>query len=322
MAIHLVDVVVCPGSEFDRGHILQPQHLAVGQRLDDHVFIVCLMLVTAAVFQHILKRVLRFGAQGSSRSLDVLFVEHGGDVRRHQSVFLHLGRVEPDAHRVFVAEDVHLAYAGNTRQARFDVDLHVVGQKSLVERVVGAVYGQLLDVARLALAHSDAALRDFGRQQSLRRGDAVLDVDRRHVGVGPLAEEDRNLGRTVVRRRGGHVHHVLHAVERLLQRYDDTLLYGLGIGTGIGGRNADGRGCDFGELLDGQLRKTDEPHDKNHHRDDSGQNGPFDKGADGHRAALFSDSSPAAGVICIPSCSSPAPSATMTSPTSSPDSTM
>lgn len=115
MAVYAADIVVGAGAEFDRGHIPEPKHLAVGQRLEDHVLVIDLVFVAAAVLEHILEGVCRLSTQSAGGGLDVLLVEHGGNVGRNQPVLEHLARIEPDAHRVFIAEDVDLAHAGDTR---------------------------------------------------------------------------------------------------------------------------------------------------------------------------------------------------------------
>ena len=60
-------------AQFHTRHILQAQHTAVGQGLDDHILVVAFLLVAASVLQHILEGILGIGTQGSRRCLDVLF---------------------------------------------------------------------------------------------------------------------------------------------------------------------------------------------------------------------------------------------------------
>ena len=257
------------GTEFDAGHVFQPQHAAVGQRAYDHVLVVGLLLVTAAVFQHILKRIGRFGPQRPRRGLHILLGQHRGDIRGHQSVLRHLRRIEPDAQRIAGAPDIHLAHARDTRHPRLDVDLHVVGQEVGIVTVVGRIERYGLQRIVLTLAHRHARLRDFGRKQSLRRSHAVLYVDHRHVGVGALPEVDVDGGRTGVGGRRGHIDHVLHAVELLLEGRNDALHHRLGVGSGIGGADAHGGRGDVGKLFDGQTAQADQPDDDDGHGDDA-----------------------------------------------------
>ena len=163
MTVHLADVVVRTGTQFDGRHIFQTQHLTAGQRLDDHVFIVHLVFIPSPIFEHILEGILSLGTQGTRGRLDVLLVEHTGNVGRHKAIFLHLTGIEPDAHGILIAKHIHLTHTGNTRKTRLDIDFHVVGQESPVERVVGAVHGQLLDVTSLTLAHIHTAAGYLGR---------------------------------------------------------------------------------------------------------------------------------------------------------------
>ena len=73
-ACHLIDADVHTGpsvgltyniivlrAKLHTGNIADAQHVTVGQRTDDEVFIFPFLLVAAPVFQHILERVLTFG---------------------------------------------------------------------------------------------------------------------------------------------------------------------------------------------------------------------------------------------------------------------
>ena len=277
MSVHLTDVGICTRAELDGSHILEAEYFTVWQRADDHVLIVLLELVAAAILEHILERIVRLGAERTRCGLEVLFVEHLRYIRRNKSVLCHLVGIEPYSQRVVRTHDIHLTDAGDTRQTGLDVDLEVVVQEALVERVVGAVKCQCLDVTRLTLAHVDTASRNLGGHKTLSRSDTVLDVHRSHIWVGTLTEVDGDTRRSGIGGRRGHVHHVLYTVQCLLEGYNHTLQDGLGIGSGVGCRYADGRGCDFGELFHWELRQTDESQNQYDNGYYSGQYRSIDK---------------------------------------------
>ena len=102
-------------------------------------------------------------------------------------------------------------------------------------------------------------------------GGTVLHIHHGHVGVGALTEKDADGGGAVVGGRRGHVHHALYAVDGLLEWYDDALLYGLGIGTGVGCHDADGGRCYLWELLECELAQTDDAHEHHQYRYHSGE---------------------------------------------------
>ena len=252
-------------AELHASHVFEPQHTAVGKRLHYHVLVVSLFFVAPPILQDVLEGIVGIGAQRACRGLDVLLGKHIIYVGRHETIRSHLERVEPDAHTIACAPDVHLAHAGHSGEARFDVYLHVVGQEICVVGIRRTVKRETLDVARLTFTHRHAAPGDVRRQLSLRRSHAVLHVDHRHVGIRALFEEDADVAGTCVGGRGGHIHHVLHAVETLLEGNDNALLDGFRIRTSVVGTHADRRRSNLRELLDGQLQKANQPQ---HHNED------------------------------------------------------
>ena len=216
---------------------------------------------------------MTLSAQRTRSHLNVLLVQHVGHVGRCQSVACHLQRVQPDAHRVVGTHHVHLTYARNTAQSRFDVNLDVnlriVSQERTVERRVRTIDSYLLDVRGLALAYRQTALHHVAGQSALHGGGTVLHVHHCHVRVGALTEEDTYRGRTVVRCRRRHVHHAFHAVDGLFQGNDDALLYSLGIGACIACHDAYRRWCYFRELLQRQTSQSDDADQHHQHADDS-----------------------------------------------------
>ena len=55
------------------------------------------------------------------------------------------------------------------------------------------------------------------------------------------------------------VHHVLHTVDTLFQRHDDTVQYGFGIGTGVVGADVHCGRCNIRILFHRQRKERDKP---------------------------------------------------------------
>ena len=81
MSVGLSDEVVVDGAQFHPCHILDAQHVSVGQRLDDHVLVVLFLLVLSAVFKHILEGGFRIGTECSGGGFNVLLAQYGIDIR-------------------------------------------------------------------------------------------------------------------------------------------------------------------------------------------------------------------------------------------------
>lgn len=282
MARSLAEHGIVDCAQLYGGDVFQTQQVAVGQGAHHHLLVVFGVFVAAAVLQHILECIGRFGAECARGSLYVLLGENLVDIRRHQPVLRHPGRVEPYAHGVLGTEDVDLAYTRDSRYLRLNVDFHVVGKKLGIVGIVGAVECYRLESAVLAFAHCDTAFGDFGRQQTLGRGHTVLYVDHSHVGIGALFEV---YGYRRCAGVGGgrcHVHHVLDAVQRLLERHYHAFHHSLGICTRVGGRYPHGGRSYVRKLFDGQIEQTQYAQCHNQHGDDSGQYRTVDKSLYSH----------------------------------------
>ena len=229
LTVGLTYYIIVLRTQFHTGYVADAQDITTGQRTDDQLFVFLLLLVAAAIFQHVLESILALSAQRTCGHLNVLLVEHLCHIGWRQPIAGHLQRVEPDAHGVVGPHHVHFANTWDTTQTWFDVDFCIVGQKRTVEGRVWAVDGYLLDVGGLAFADGDTTLYDVARQTTLYGGGTVLYIYHRHIGVCALTEEDADAGGAVVRGRRCHVHHTLYTVDGLFQGYDDTLLYGLSV---------------------------------------------------------------------------------------------
>ena len=184
----------------------------------------------------------------------------------------------------------------------------IVGKESTVESAVGTIHRELLDVARLSLAHREAAFHHIAGQSSLHSGGTVLHIHHGHVGVGSLTEEHRDRRASGVGCRRRHIHHALHTVDGLLEGHHHTPLHRLGIGTRVVGVDTHSGWRDLRKLLQSEACEADDAQEHHQHGDDARQDRSVDECPYLH--------------IVTPSFSSPAPSATIVSPTCSPSSTI
>ena len=108
MTVHLSDIVIAPFSKFYGRYILKAQHGTVAFRADDHVFIVGDILISTPVFQDIAECVFRFCSECSGRGFEVLLGKYRRNVRRHETVFAHLSRIEPYTERIITTAYIDL----------------------------------------------------------------------------------------------------------------------------------------------------------------------------------------------------------------------
>ena len=313
--VDLSDELVRLGAQLDARDIPQTQDFAVRQSLDHDVLELLWLLEPPLVAQGVFEGHVGVLAQRTGRRFDVLLRQGGGNVGRHQLVLRHDVRLEPDAHAVVAAAHVDVTHARDAGDRRNEVDLDVVGDEDAVVGAVRAVEGDLLEDVGLALADGDADFVDLGGQLARGAGDAVLDVDRRHVRVGTLLEIDADGGAAAVGRGRLHVGHVLDAVDGFLQGHDDAALHGLGVGAGIVRHHHDGRGRDVGIALDGKGQQSDDPADDQEDGNDRREDGAVDEGLYVHCSAALMTFLMLTGA---PSRSRPTPAATMVSPGASP----
>ena len=277
MAVQHTYVGVVFTSQVDVGHLLQLQHFAVSGRGHHHLAKLLGCITTSAKLHGILVGLGRILAKRTGSGLNVLFGQHAGDVRRYQSVLCHHVGLQPEAHGVVGTQHHQFTYTLKTEDFRFQVDVEVVGQKTLIIRVVGAMQAEHLQHGGLTLYGGHTHLLHLGRQLGRGRRDLVLYVHRRHVGVGALLEIHRNGDGTRVAGGRGHVGHVLHTVDGLFQRSNHTFLQGFGTSTVVVGHHHHRRRRNVRILFDGQRKQPDDAQDNDGHRDDRRQDGTFDK---------------------------------------------
>ena len=276
MTVGVAFVSVGFASQLDVRDILQAQKRAVGLGHEHDLPEFFRGHQTSAVFHRILECIVRVLTQRTGRRFDVLFGECRCYVRRDELVLGHYIGLEPNTHRIVGTEREGLADACDTEDAGLDVDLQVVRQERFIVGVVGTVQRKDLDHRGLPFHGRHANLCDFGRQLAGGPRNAVLHVDGSHVGIDSLAEVNRHRG-TSDSGAGGHVGHVFHTVDSLLERYDDRFLDCLGAGARIRGAHHHRRGRNVGILLHGQCRQTDQTADYDYDGYDRRQYGSFDK---------------------------------------------
>ena len=263
MPVHLIRVVVGFRAELHVGHLFQPQHLAAGQRADDQIAELFGRGETSPVFHRVLVGVVVVLAESSRCRLDILPLQHGGNIAGNKFVLRHLFGFHPDAHAVVGSELLHVAHAADSLDAGLDVDFHVVVQELPVELVRGGIEGDALQFGLLLLGRRHPDADHLGGQQAEGGRYAVLHVHGGHVRIGSLTEIDVYRGISCVRCRRGNVVHVLHSVDGLLQRHDDGFLHSLGVRSRIICEYLHRRRGDIGILLHRQRcqRKDAHQHD-------------------------------------------------------------
>src|SRR5246127_4248289 len=213
----------------------------------------------------------RFGAELAGRDLDVLLLDGAHHVARGHAARSDLVRIEPGAHRIVAAaEQPYLADAGNARELVLDPDIGVVAQ---IQRIILAVRDQRdqREKGRRLLLRGHPEAAHFRWKARQRLGNAVLYVDLRLVRIGAGGEGDRHLQHAVGASHRLHVHHILDAVDLLLQWRRHGLGDDLGVGARIGRLHDDGGWNDVGIFADRQQRDRDrtgdEDHDRQHRRE-------------------------------------------------------
>ncbi|MNS26849.1 hypothetical protein D3C72_587850 [compost metagenome] len=269
---------ILAGTEFDPGDVLQAGDFAIGTGADDDVLELFLIdQATLGVDRQLEAGRTRggWGAQLAGGHLAVLFADRshhitGGEVARSGLV-----RVQPHAQRVVAhAEQLHIAHAAQARQLVLDVEDGVVGQ---VEHVVAVVRrGQVHDHGQVGrgLVDGDTDAGHFLWQLGLGTGDAVLHLHLGVVQVGAQGKGDGQRQLAVSGGLGGHVQHVLHAGNRLLQWRGDGFADDLGVGAGEVGAHHHGGRHHFGVFADRQLEQRDRTRDQQHQRQHRGEDWP------------------------------------------------
>ena len=260
VAVDVGEAGVTDRTDFHVRYVAQVQHVPAVRRAQHDVPELLHTLQCTFVLQRVLVFVLRPLAKRTRTDDETLAVDGGEHVVRSQAVLRHHIRFHPDAQRIRIAQRVHIAHTRDTLQTRLDIDVHVVGNKLAVILAVGAPNGQNAQDVVLLFLYRYAHFRHLRRKQRRGLGYAVLHVHCRHVGVGALLEEYRDLH---VARGAGfrrHVRHVGYAVDTLFQRLNDRLHDCGRICTGVVCGDTHLRRRNVRILFDRQRLHADEAH--------------------------------------------------------------
>ncbi len=217
-----------------------------------------------------LARKRRRAAKLSGGHLDVVGPQPCNHVLHRHLVLRQLVRVDPNAHGILAAEDLHFSHPRHPRQHLLQVGLRVVAQ---IVAVHAAVLGDQADdheVVARALAHLDAGALDYVRQ--VRHGQLELVL---HLRPGQVRIRPRRKGQLKAAGAGGitgrrKVEQVVKPGHLLLDDLRDAVLDRLGRGPRVEGLDGDGRRRD-GRVL--RNRQVVNGQAAGHHQDDGNHPG-------------------------------------------------
>ena len=211
---------------------------------------------TSFVAQGILVSLITALTQLTGSRFDVLFAQGSNHIVGDKFVLGHYIRFQPDTHGVVLSQYHGIAHTVDTFHLRDKVDVGVVFQELDVVLVFFIIDGEYHQHGSLAFTGGYTDFGNFGRQQALRHGNAVLYVHRCHIGVGTLLEVDGDVARTAVGGARTHIHHIFHTVNLVLQRSDNGVKHRLGIGTLVSRTYRYGGRCNVRVLGDRQGSQT------------------------------------------------------------------
>jgi len=126
LSVYLSVEAVGLTAELDFSDVLEPEHRAVGVGPNHYILELRHALQTAAVLHRVLEHVARILSERSRGGLEILFVEHCGDIGRHKPVLGHSFRIQPDAHAVGVAHFHDISHAVHALYLRNHVYIEIV----------------------------------------------------------------------------------------------------------------------------------------------------------------------------------------------------
>ena len=270
------------GAEYDASHILDANQLSRGSDLEHDVAELLLGGEPADAAEGDLECLFASAAGTLSdlpgNDLRVLGADRGNHVAGSEAEFREFVGVHPDPHRVVaLAENRHVADAGNASNLFLQMERGVVAQVQLVVASVGAVEADGEQEFRRALARGEARLANFGRKLRHRQRHAVEHANLTHVQVGAGSKCDRERIAAVVRTLRSHVHHVFDAVHLLLDRRGDRVRNGLRIRTRKVAIDLNRGGGNLRVLSDGKLEDGERAGEQHHGREHRGEDRTVDE---------------------------------------------
>ena len=163
------------------------------------------------------------------------------------------------------------------RQFVLELNRGVVAEVQVVAAAVGRVQVDDHQHAGRLLVGRDAAAFDEVGQDRLRQRDAVLHQHLGHVQIDAVLEGDGQRVSAVVGALRRHVHHVLDAVDLLLDGRGHGVGDHLGVGAGIDGGHLDRRRRDLRVLRDRQREHGDAAAQRDDDRQHRGGDRPIDE---------------------------------------------
>ena len=201
LAVYAADEVVVLAAKLDPCDVSQTHCRCVAIGADDDVFE--LLRIRQPPLRSHCEDELLIAAIGrladfACGKLCVLFVDRADHIGGRQLQLSQPVRPHPDAHRiVFGAEDLHIGRAGQPLQLVQHIQRHIIRRKQIVEPIVGRIESQHLQERRRAFFDRYTLAPYFLRQTRFGLLDAVVDVQRRLIGVGADLERHLNFHNAV-----------------------------------------------------------------------------------------------------------------------------
>ena len=208
-------------------------------------------------------------AHAARASLRVLGLDGVFDVLDRDAHEAHLFGIEPDAHGgLRVAEDAHVADAGQALEFVDDVEVRVVGQIGGGHAAVGREERDHEEVFLGALSHAHALIAHDVWQSAFGRADAVVDFEHGVVGVGADVKDAGNRHVAVASDVRRVVEQACDARELVLDWSGHGAGERLGVGAVVGGRDAHRRRRDVRILGERKNAQRDEAREHDDDRED------------------------------------------------------
>ena len=180
-------------ADFDARHIAQPHHrtVGIGAQHDGAELLDGRQLAgRPRWWRKSAATRARQIAQRAGGDLRILGLDRGRDIGRSQLVADQLGRIDPDPHRAFGAEQLGLADARHALDFIQHVARHIIAQRHRIELAVCRRQRDEHQEVAARLGDLHALLRDRLRQARFDPLQAVLHVHRGQIGIGAGAEGD------------------------------------------------------------------------------------------------------------------------------------
>lgn len=268
------------GAQADIGNVADADHGTVGIGADDDVLELFRRLQAAVCTQGILVGLVvrrRLGTDGPDSGLFILSADSRDDIRRCNLQDIHLHRIEPDTHGVVRPEFLDITDTGDGFQFIHEILGCIVLHERRIVRAIRGNEGKDHGHRTRRLLDSDAGLGDFRRQGRLDLADAVLGVDRIHIAITAGLELDGHGVRPVIVRRTFHIDQVIDADELSFDDAGHGRADDFSVRADISSRDADLRRRDLRILGNRQGRHRQQAENRNHQRNDDGENRPVDK---------------------------------------------